>query len=164
MLLNTVELRCYVGQTEKTLEERIAEHWAQARSGNGSFVHDALRKWDDPTYWEAVVLQRCSSVEQLDMAETWWMDECSAREPGIGYNVRRGAPDKERLHLTEAQREVFREAGKRGGDIAAAKAGRTKPPKEPSKWSLMTKEERSEVLRAAGKRGAAKTWEKAASK
>ncbi len=162
MLLNLIEERCYVGQTEFSLGERVARHWGASRSGGTTVVCDALRRWDDPIFWDAVVLQHCTSADQLDMAEAWWMDECSSRSPGVGYNSMPGHPEKlrsERQPLTEAQREVFREAGRRGG---IAQANKTKKPKKVSKLAGMTPEEKTEFFKAAGRRGASQSKENAA--
>lgn len=147
MLLNLIEERCYVGQTKGTLKERVASHWEQARGGGTSILNEAMRKWDAPHFWEAVVLQRCTSEFALDDMETYWIDELSSRTPGVGYNARPGQGKE----LTEEQREYFRRAGREG-----AKASMGLVPKKPKRVSPlagMTDEQKRAFFSECGKRG-----------
>jgi len=161
MLLNLIEERAYVGQTNNTLAERLRAHWASAREGDSSAVHSAMRKWDSDELWTSVVLQNCYSQPDLDAAESWWMNELSTLEPGVGYNQRRGpttkrtaSPRDPRAPMSEIEREFYRECGKRGG-AASKNLGKSRPK------SQLSEAER-EKYREWGRRGAAKSKELAA--
>lgn len=145
MLLNTIEERCYVGQTTKSLQARWTEHKAQARGGAITPLHAALRKWDSEDLWERVVLQNCYNLEQLDQAEAAWIQICNALETGVGYNVRPEGfivATTRRTEMTDDERARYREWGRRGA----------RPRGE------MSEEER-EKYRAWGRKGAARSKE-----
>lgn len=127
MLLNEVEERCYIGQTTKTLETRLSEHWAAAKDGSNTRLHEAMRRWDDRSFWTHVVLQNCYEAEQLDPIEAMWIELCGSKDHTVGYNERLGSPEKKRTAqppMTEERREFFRECGRRG----AAKSRTLKEP------------------------------------
>lgn len=157
MLLNTIEERCYVGQTVKTAEARWKEHWDDARGGDSSAVHAAMRKWDDrELWWTYVVLQHCYSQEELDAAEAAWIEKCSAREPGVGYNARAErfvrSPRDARTGLTDKERRFYREQGMKGA-VHGKKGARPR--------AEMTEAER-ERYREWGRKGAQRSKERQA--
>jgi hypothetical protein len=117
MLLNEVEERCYVGQTTKTLEAWLSEHWDSVRAGSQTRLHTAMRQWNDQCFWTYVVLQYCYEPAQLDASETLWIRSCDLLDPAIGYNERGGSPEKQRRaqpRMSEERREFFRECGRKG--------------------------------------------------
>lgn len=163
MLLNLIEERAYVGQTVKPVLERLKEHRDNGRRGMQSPLHQAFRRWPELEYWTYVVLQNCYSEAELDAAEGHWIDYCCTADTGVGYNVHRtahGASSRKHIDLTEEQRQVLREAGKRG---AAASAGTRQPPSAKSlarkerqaKWANMSADERRDFLRECGRKGGA---------
>ena len=140
MLLNLVEERCYVGQTKASLSERVAAHWEQARGGGTSILNAAMRKWDDPCFWEAVVLQRCSCEEVMDDMETFWIQDLSSREPGVGYNAQAGRASP----MNEELKAHFSRQG----------ANNSPKPKRVSPLAGMSDEEKRAYFSECGKRGA----------
>lgn len=169
MLLNVVTELAYVGQTNHSLHARVREHWAAAKSGSPSRIHEAMRDWDDPCFWEAVVLQICYDQRQLDLAEAVWQASTNVLLGGVGYNSRRENVDDKLtassplsskrtgspvMGLSEDEaREWYREQGRKGGDPITAKV------KSGSPLAGLTPEQRREFFREAGKRGAAKARE-----
>ncbi len=160
MLMNLIEERCYIGQTTGALSDRFDAHWESSKAGSSTFLAASLRKWDDPSFWEATVLQRVGSLDSLNAMETFWIDECSARDPAVGYNMKPGVPKKQQhdsplAGLTpEQRRDFFRECGKKG---AAASAGDVEPRSKPgSPLAGMSAEEKRAYFSECGKRGAGK--------
>lgn len=143
MLLNTVTERCYVGQTTATLVDRVRGHWDSARTGT-STLNEAMRLWDDPCYWEFVVLQHCYDQKQLDQAEAAWQQICCAHDPAVGYNARREKMSRVRPDKPGSAR----------ADSNPLTTGGTNPK---SPLYGLTPEERREYFREAGRRGAAKS-------
>ncbi len=150
MLLNVITEKAYVGQTIHTLDKRLRGHWEQADGQSSAQIHDAMREWHDPCFWDMVVLQHCYDQSQLDQAEAAWQHICNTHDPAIGYNARKEKIDNGNsltttrvnspiANMTQEQaREYYREQGRKG----------TKPKEE------MT-EERRAFYRECGKRGAA---------
>lgn len=161
MLLNTVTEKAYVGQTTGSLEDRLRDHWSQAKRGSTMQVHEEIRDWPDRCFWETVVLQSCYDQDQLNKAEAAWQHICETHRPGVGYNARKESlvhkrktgPQGDPLQTTrrsspvagmtpDEAREYYREQGRKGA----------RPRKE------MTEEER-ERYREWGRKGAARSKE-----
>jgi hypothetical protein len=160
MLLNEVEERCYVGSTEKTVIARLAEHWALARGGARSPLHEAMNRWPHDEYWTYVVLQNCYSLEELSEAEERWISHCHSADTGVGYNVHRTVHggSRKQPQMTEQRREFFRECGRRGGSAGRVVSPKTLARRErQARLAVMTDEERTEFFRECGRRGAVKS-------
>lgn len=94
MLLCLVTDMVYVGQTKHSVERRFAAHCANARKGSRSRLCEALRTYGRECF-EAVVLERCQTQDELNRSERYWIEYCSSREPGVGYNDEPGGNVRE---------------------------------------------------------------------
>lgn len=136
MLLNEIEERCYVGRTKGPMTARINQHWQDALHGTSKApLHEAMRRWDDRSLWTEVVLQSCYSDDELNAAEAAWIELCSSREGGVGYNVK----DESRSLGRTTKRVV---------SLTTKKL-------EKGAWSMMSADARREYLRDCGRKGAA---------
>lgn len=145
MLLNVIEERAYVGQTTKTLKERLATHAESVKLGSRAPVHEAMRRWPQPEYWLNVVLQNCYDQEELDRCEEAWIERCCSADTGVGYNTHRTvATKKQRAPISEEQRDFFRQCGQKGAEHGKKGARRRED---------MSEEER-EKYREWGRKGA----------
>lgn len=77
-ITNTINNKCYIGQTVKSPEERWKEHKAHA---NGTHINDknkilykAMRKYGIENFTFEVLQDNIESYEQLDKAEIYWID------------------------------------------------------------------------------------------
>jgi hypothetical protein len=107
----------YVGQSARSLAERMKQHRRDAkRNGGRLYAEVRLLGWDA---FEVFVLERCSSIAELNEREAWWIEHTSADDTAIGYNSKPGGG---RRPITDEQRERYR--------IAAIKRGRRKHTEE----------------------------------
>jgi hypothetical protein len=142
MALNEATEMGYVGRTHGSLEDRWEAHVSAAERGSSLPFHAAIREWGTEV-WTKVILQHCSTEEELKIAEGNWIDYLCTREHNVGYNVayarnaldtaskwvermssrdaRNGAKSlknpraaRPRAEMTETQLEFFRECGRRG--------------------------------------------------
>lgn len=89
---NTLNQKCYVGQTTATPEQRWQEHTAAARRGYDQcpLFYRALRKYG-PDVWilKTIAMPDDATQESLDDMEREVIVQFNAQSPG-GYNLRSG--------------------------------------------------------------------------
>lgn len=91
---NIINNKIYVGQTIKTLRKRSLEHKADSKRNKYLFPK-AIKKYGFENFkWE--VLERCSTQQELDIAEIKWINKLQSNSKQIGYNISKGGnPGKE---------------------------------------------------------------------
>lgn len=85
--------KVYIGQTVRSMNVRIAQHRTAANRGSNLPVHNAWRKYGEPSVF---VLLECDCIEQLHQAEIDMIRDCGSLVPN-GYNLGLGgetAPSK----------------------------------------------------------------------
>ena len=84
IITNKINGKNYVGQTTRTLNERIAEH----RSCIKTAIGKAIQKygWEN---FEVVVIEECTTIEQLNEREKFWIAKYNSIAPN-GYNLTEG--------------------------------------------------------------------------
>lgn len=94
LIRNTVDGKCYVGQTVRDFERRIVEHRSAAKKGKGR-LYNAIRKygWEN---FESEVLEECVDAADLDMSERFWIRAYNSLSPN-GYNLKGGGHDNHTL-------------------------------------------------------------------
>ena len=102
---NKTNGKIYVGQTRRTLAERISEH--KRKSRRLSYIDRAIKKYGIETF-EITILEICDTLEKLNEREIFWIKELNCKIP-IGYNMTDGGlgrvvTDEERAHKSEAQK------------------------------------------------------------
>ena len=88
---NTINGKVYVGQTINSLEHRKSGHERDARSEKKTTVyfHNALIKHGFENFdWE--VLKECTSQEELDYYEDYYIKKYDSRNKEKGYNLKSG--------------------------------------------------------------------------
>ena len=125
MILNEATEMSYVGKCIGTLEDRWHTHVDDAEKGSTTRFHTAIREWGADV-WTPVVLQRCYTEQELDVAEGNWIAYLDTCDPHVGYNTRQPKnsydllvawlssgvrPDGVKPKLSEARREFFRQCG-----------------------------------------------------
>jgi group I intron endonuclease len=79
--------KCYIGQTIYDLNSRIAGHISDMIHKNSCHFHHALNKHGLMNFaWS--ILQECSSIEDLNEYEEWWIDVHDSFKNG--YNMTTG--------------------------------------------------------------------------
>lgn len=124
VLVNSIEERVYVGQTTKSLEERVNAHWHAALKENmNTRLCRAIRETPQRELWEAIVLQVVYDIDDLDRFEQAWIDVFDSCSGALGYNGRiqmKAGKERKCQVRDEESIEMFREWGRRG-----ASAGKT---------------------------------------
>lgn len=85
---NTINGKCYIGQTTKSLEERKRQHRYRAyKNINRSHFYNAIIKHGWEVFeWHVVI--ECSNIEQMNDRETYFIAHCRDRD-GV-YNIAPG--------------------------------------------------------------------------
>lgn len=100
-ITNTVNGMSYVGQTIQRLSDRLSYHRRTARTHLGR----AIRKYGWGNFF-VEVLQECSSVDDLNAAEVFWIETLLTLHPN-GYNHAFGGGNRS---LTEEHRKKIGDA------------------------------------------------------
>lgn len=85
--------KVYIGQTVRTMNVRMAQHRTAAKRGSNLPVHNAWRKYGEPS---VSILLECDCVDRLHQAEIDMIRDCGSLVPN-GYNLGLGgetAPSK----------------------------------------------------------------------
>lgn len=105
---NKINGKCYIGQTVRSLDERMYWHIYSARTGPTSFIHRALRKYGIQSF-ECSVIDVADSKESLTEKEIYWIQILNTKIPN-GYNMTDGgiggANNKGKPHSKETIRKM----------------------------------------------------------
>lgn len=90
-ITNLINGKIYVGQTTKTLEQRLAKHWSEAKCASrpNNYFHNALLKYGIENFI-IEKLDTASSIEELNEKEYYWIEKLHSRDKDIGYNLMTG--------------------------------------------------------------------------
>lgn len=78
----------YVGQTTKQIEDRYRQHINNANSSFNGPLYAAIRKYGDDMKLE--LIEECTSKEELNEREIYWIAELDATNREKGYNITKG--------------------------------------------------------------------------
>jgi len=93
-IVNTVNGKIYIGQTIRSLSERLTEH---CKKGSGCFaLLGAIQKYGKDSF-KIFLISRCDSVEEMNHREDYYIDIYDSLVPN-GYNLKSGGNNKK---LTE---------------------------------------------------------------
>lgn len=84
-ITNTINDKCYVGQTKNKINTRILKHF----SGVGSIILNAAIEKYGKENFVVEVLSECESVEHLNTLESFYIRKFRSLSP-YGYNIRDG--------------------------------------------------------------------------
>lgn len=90
-ITNLINGKIYVGQTTKTLRQRLAKHWSEAKCASrpNNYFHNALLKYGIENFI-IEKLDTASSIEELNEKEYYWIEKLHSRDKDIGYNLMTG--------------------------------------------------------------------------
>ena len=94
-ITNLINGKIYIGQTTRTLEERISNHIYQKRK---SLIHQAIVKygWEN---FKAEIVEVCKNIEELNDREKYWIAHYDCISPN-GYNLTDGGSNGIRSKAT----------------------------------------------------------------
>ena len=84
-ITNTINGMVYIGQTSRTLNQRMAEHLANSRT---SYIDRALKKYGIQNF-EVDVIAEADTKEELDALEKYFIKHFDCKIPN-GYNLTDG--------------------------------------------------------------------------
>ena len=105
-ITNKINGKPYIGQTIRTLEERIADH----KHCKKTLIGKAIQKygWSDKTF-KVEILEVCETLEQLNEREKFWIAKYNSIVPN-GYNMTEGGsigiPGKPKSEATRARMKL----------------------------------------------------------
>ena len=97
-ITNLFNEKIYIGQTTRTLEERITQH----KYGNLK-IDLAIRNYG-MKFFKVEIVEECNNLEELNEREKYWIEYFNCKVPN-GYNFTDGA--KGNLNLTLKDKSVF---------------------------------------------------------
>lgn len=124
-ITNLLDKKIYIGQTQRTLEERMKEH---CRNSRKSYIDNAIKKYGIENF-SAEVIETCKTVEELNEREIFWIKFFDCKFPN-GYNLTDGGEGTAGHIVTEETRRKLSEA----------RTGR--------KFNPLSKEHREKISRA----------------
>ena len=83
-ITNKLNGKIYIGQTARTLEERMKEH----RWSNELYIDRAIRKYGINAF-EVSVVEECTDSDELNERERYWIAFYNCKKPN-GYNMTDG--------------------------------------------------------------------------
>lgn len=112
-IINKINGKFYIGQTTRTLAQRILEHRHCQKTAIGKAIHNY--GWEN---FSVSILEKCETLEQLNEREKFWIAEYNSIAPN-GYNMTEGGnngilSDESRLKISMANK---------GKKISEAKIG-----------------------------------------
>lgn len=89
---NKVNGKVYIGQTIKSLRRRVVQHISISRPTtkvHKTYFHNALNKYGFENF-DLAIIERCSSQEELNERETYWIAYYNSTNKKYGYNIDSG--------------------------------------------------------------------------
>lgn len=74
---NLINNKIYVGQSKNDDDNYL---------GSGTYITKAIKKYGKSNF-KKEILERCSTHEELNRRELYWIDKLNSTDRGIGYNV-----------------------------------------------------------------------------
>lgn len=129
-ITNSINGKVYVGQTVRTLEERIAEHKRKSHT----IIGKAIKKYGAENF-TIELLKEASSIEELNDLEISWISQCNSLIPN-GYNQCFGGDNTKGFHHRESSKQKMSESKKTAflGETNPF-FGKTHSDEQKAKWS-----------------------------
>ena len=106
-ITNLLDKKIYIGQTQRTLEERMKEH---CRNRRKSYIYNAIKKYGIENF-SAEVIETCETVEELNEREIFWIKFFDCKRPN-GYNLTDGGEGCRGYIVTAETRKKISESHK----------------------------------------------------
>jgi plasmid stability protein len=132
-ITNTVNGKCYIGQTYRNLETRWTEHCRCAKQGVNTHLYAAIRKYGSSSFDQEIL--ESVSLECVNERESYWIETLSP-----AYNMTKGGDGlRGVVHSTESRLKMREAALNRSPEtkekIRAALKGRKLSPEHRAKIS-----------------------------
>lgn len=162
-ITNLINNKVYIGQTvQKNPKMRWYSHQADASSGKKTHLYDSIRKYGIENFsWE--ILQKASSLDELNILETYWAEHFSKlgfilyNNRGTGNNKLHS--ERSKIKMRKAQKAAHERRRISNGGIEKHKTPIHKGKK--NQWVLTEeqKQRKKELMKEVNKRtSGGKTW------
>lgn len=92
---NTVNGKVYIGQTIRSLKQRISSHYSAAKTDT-LYFHEVLNKYNKSDFvWSEI--DSASSLEELASKEQYWISYYNSNIKEFGYNLTSGGELNKKL-------------------------------------------------------------------
>lgn len=88
-ITNLVNNKVYIGKTIQGIKARWYGHLKKAKTGQGHYLHSAIRKYG-PQNFKIEEVCKCYSPEELNEQEIYWISFYHSMNPKLGYNLTSG--------------------------------------------------------------------------
>lgn len=107
---NIVNGKVYIGQTIRSLKQRISSHYSAAKIDT-LYFHEALNKYNKSDFvWSEI--DSASSLEELASKEQYWIAYYNSNTKEFGYNLTSGGELNKRLSDSAKQKISIANKGK----------------------------------------------------
>lgn len=150
---NKVNGKVYIGQTVKPLRKRVIQHMTNSRPTtkvHKTYFHNALNKYGFENF-DLIIVERCSSQEELNERETYWIAYYNSTDKQYGYNIDSGGQKgKSTKSLFEEHRQALLNANLGCHKSKETKQQLSKVHKQKWKDPQFRKEHISNIMNVAG--------------
>lgn len=87
-ITNKINGKNYIGITEKTLDERYAQHLAKCRQGDTRHLYQSMRKYGVDSFEISIIENNIQSLDELKQKEKEYVIKYNAYS--LGYNMTEG--------------------------------------------------------------------------
>lgn len=87
-ITNKVNGKVYIGQTQKTIQERFANHIKKAKIHTNRYLYDAMNYYGYENF-TVEKIEECPK-EKLDEREIYWISFYNSNNKNFGYNMTKG--------------------------------------------------------------------------
>jgi len=108
---NIINGKCYIGQTIRSLKDRINQHIIVKNNKSRTYFHNTLNKHGIESFiWE--VIEECDSKEELDEMEFHYIKQYKSYWKDNGYNLTHGGDGRYDFITSEETRKKLSIANK----------------------------------------------------
>ena len=147
-ITNTKNNKIYIGQTTKTVSERLNKHIQEARcEANGTrppnYFHSAILKYGEDAFITEEI-DTAKDANELNEKEIYWIDYYQATDKSIGYNLMTGG--RSGLKSDETKAKIGEKKKENWQDEELAKRMRAGLEKATQTWVQICKDNRIECV------------------
>jgi group I intron endonuclease len=110
-ITNKINSKIYVGQTSKTIEDRLQRHIKEAKKKRNRYLYDAMNHYGYDNFIIEVI-ETDVDKNNIDDKETFWIKKLNTLIPN-GYNMTKGGGGGNTLEFWDEDRkkELYRKQG-----------------------------------------------------
>ena len=114
MTVNLINKKIYIGQDSMNRSEYL---------GSGLLISNAIKRYGSQNFHK-IILEHCSSKDELDEREKFWINKLNSNKKGVGYNIARGGEGGDVLTNHPRRKEIIKKMSLHGGNRKGAKLSR----------------------------------------